>query len=517
MDADVLVLGLGPVGQLTALLLARAGVRVTAVDRAAGPHALPRAAATDDEAQRILQGAGVRVPGLVADPDVELLSARGRALPVIAPRARPYGHPPLAFLHQADLEDALCDALAGQGQADLRWATAVERLERDADGVTLRTSAGPVRGRWLVACDGARSLARRACGIPFPGSTAAQPWVVIDAEVAAPVGDRPRAQFVGDVRRPAVNLPLGRRHHRWEFLVLPGEDPEALLAPAAVAALIAPWADAAGVAVRRAVVYTYEARMAERWRDGRVLLAGDAAHLMPPFAGQGMSSGLRDAGNLAWKLEAVLGGRAGPALLDSYQAERAPHVAALTRLALLWGGVVQTRRPRLAALRDAVVAGGARVPGLGAAVEGYRLKPAPAFRAGAFSRARHGPLGRRAGGRLFPQPEVGVDGARVALDDALGPGWAVLGFGSDPLAGAGAEARRTWEGLGAATAVVVARRGDAHAAPPGGRVLEDLDGALGAWARRHRAASVVLRPDRVVFGVGAGEAAAAWRAHSAGR
>ncbi len=514
----MLVLGLGPVGQLAALLLARAGVRVVGVDRAPGPHALPRAAAVDDEVLRILQNAGVRLPGLVADPDVELVSRTGRVLPVIAPRARPYGHPPLAFLHQARLEQALCDALAAQPSATLRWGAAVEEVTADAGGVAVRAGGEILRGGWLLGCDGARSLVRRARGIGFPGVTAEQPWIVVDARVDAPVGARPRAQFVGDVRRPSVNLPLGPDHHRWEFLTLPGEDPLSLIAPGAVRERISPWLDPDRAHVERAVVYLYEARAAVRWRDGRVMLLGDAAHVMPPFAGQGMSSGLRDAANVTWKLAAVIAGRSEDRLLDSYEAERRPHVASLTRLALGWGAVVQTRRPRLAAARDGAVATGTRLPGLRRAVEGYRMKPAAAFRAGAFSRSRRLPLGLRPGGRLFPQPRVGVDGRDMALDDALGPGWAVIGFGGDPEAGMGPAARFTLRRLPATRAAVLPAGAPA---PPGVRALEDRDGSLTAWARRHRARQVLLRPDRVVFAAtGSNDAeapAALWRALSGAR
>jgi 3-(3-hydroxy-phenyl)propionate hydroxylase len=239
---------------------------------------------------------------------------------------------------------------------------------------------------------------------------------------------------------------------------------------------------------------------------------------MPPFAGQGMSSGLRDAANVTWKLAAVIAGRSEDRLLDSYEAERRPHVASLTRLALGWGAVVQTRRPRLAAARDGAVATGTRLPGLRRAVEGYRMKPAAAFRAGAFSRSRRLPLGLRPGGRLFPQPRVGVDGRDMALDDALGPGWAVIGFGGDPEAGMGPAARFTLRRLPATRAAVLPAGAPA---PPGVRALEDRDGALMAWARRHGARQVVLRPDRVVFAAaGARDAeapAALWRALSGAR
>lgn len=490
-DCDVLVAGLGPVGQLLGNLLGAAGVSVVAVDPAAGPSEAPRAATTDDEVLRILQGAGLDgavSPHLAPQPGVTFAAADGRRLALLTtPATGPNGHPPLAAWHQPGLERVLSAGLARFASVDARWGAGVRALAPDAGGVTVGLAGGErVRARWVVGCDGAASSVRRLAGIGFRGSTSPKPWLVVDAELDGPLPGVDRVCFVGDPQRPAVTLPIAPGRHRWEFMSSAEEDHAALAAPHAVCGLLEPWLGGAVEArvVRRAV-YTFHARMAERWRAGRILLAGDAAHVMPPFAGQGLAAGARDAHNLAWKLTAALAG-APEALLDTYEVERRPEVRAATRIATAWGAVLQTRRPRLARARDAALFAVDATP-VGAALR-RRARPQPALRGGCVMRP-----GRRGAGALFPQPHVVTVGRRVRLDDALGAGWAVLGHVS------GAEAA-AWTSLGARVPA-----------------LEDADGAVAAWLARHRSSWVALRPDRYVFARGrAGEAgraaaaAAAW-------
>jgi hypothetical protein len=262
-----------------------------------------------------------------------------------------------------------------------------------------------VRARYLLACDGARSTVRRLCGVGFGGSTFAQRWLVVDAEVDAPVLGVPGVRFVADPRRPAVTLPLTPALHRWEFMLGTGEEPD-------WRALVAPWIDPGALRLRRLAEYTYHARIATRWRSGPVVLGGDAAHVMPPFAGQGLSAGLRDVDNAAWKLAAVLRDGASEGLLDTVESERRPDVVRYTRVARMLGAVVQTRRPRLATVRDLADRAIRRLPaadaffGRGGGRPVSRLGPAracaAAARAGSAPAARparrrpRGPARRRA-------------------------------------------------------------------------------------------------------------------------
>lgn len=500
-DYDVLVCGLGPVGQLLALLLGERGVSVLAIDAASAPFELPRAAVVDDEVLRIFQAAGVAEEILEASQtqeDVSFVRETGGPVQVLRPVGGSQGHPPLVSIHQPTIERTLASALEGQRTVEARWGCRLESLSQDERGeaagveATLRSaddgSAETVRARWLVGCDGGPSWVRQLLGVEFGGSTFRQRWLVVDVEVDRPLEKVPHPHFYGDWRRPAVSLPMSPGRHRWEWMLHPGEDPEPFLDQRSVRERIEPWLSGETARVERAVVYTFHARTAARWRHGRVLLAGDAAHLMPPFAGQGLSSGARDAANLAWKLDAVLRG-APEALIDTYERERRPHVAAMTRLAVSLGRFVQTTDRRVARLRDALLRA-LEVSGL-AEVGRRRLKPLPTYGAGAFAERPSRLAPRRGVGSQFPQPHVRVDGGECLLDQAIGPEWIAL-----TLDAADAESFAA----GGTRAMCV------------GRDLEDVDGAIGAWLERFAARWVVLRPDRFVFALGGSETGCVRRA-----
>jgi 3-(3-hydroxy-phenyl)propionate hydroxylase len=483
-DCDVLICGLGPVGQLLALLLDDLGVSVIAFDQASEPYDLPRAAVVDDEVLRIFQAAGVDEEVMRAaqsQPAVSFVDRTGGVTEVFRFAEGELGHPPLVSIHQPSLERAMVAALERRG-VDLRWEQRLDSLDRRGEGVRawVRPSGGgpatELRARYLVGCDGARSAVRGRLGVTFGGSTFAQRWLVVDGTLDRPLAKAPHPHFVGDPARPGVCLPMSPGRHRWEWMIHPGEDPQRFLAASRIHELMAPWITDERVEIERAVVYTFHARRAQRWRAGRVLLAGDAAHVMPPFVGQGFSSGARDASNLAWKLDAVLRG-APERLLDSYQVERCRHVTKMQNFALRWGALVQTRRRGLARLRDSGIAALERTGALDWLQES--AKPLPTAAAGAFATRPSRFPPRRTVGALFPQPVI--DGIR--LDDRLGTGWAAVS--------ASVEASARLRAAG----------------------LTVLDVAEDPWLRRHSLDFALLRPDRYVFACGttreAGAAAAA--------
>jgi 3-(3-hydroxy-phenyl)propionate hydroxylase len=486
-DCDVLVCGLGPVGQLLALLLGRAGISVLAVDQASKQFELPRAAVADDEVLRIFQAAGVEREILAESQrqqEVSFVTVRGRSHCLLRPVEGSQGHPPLVSIHQPSIERTLIAALAGQQTVRTGWGRRLERFDQDAEGVRALVrsledgSTEEIRARWAIGCDGGASWVRQLLGIEFGGSTFRQRWLVVDVLVDRPLAKVRHPHFFGDWRRPIVSLPMSPGRHRWEWMLHPGEDPEPFLDPGALRERIDPWLEGETATVERAVVYTFQARTAARWREGRVLLAGDAAHLMPPFAGQGFSSGARDAANLAWKLEAVLAG-APESLLDTYEEERRPHVEAMRRLAVTLGSFVQTADRRVARVRD-IFLGALDVTGIASLVRA-RIKPLPAYGAGAFAQRPHRIVFRRGVGGQFPQPVVRVGEDKLLLDEAAGRGWCALSADSsaaDALAAGGLRVLLL------------------------GRDLEDPEGTIGEWLTRFRASWVLLRPDRFVFAHG---------------
>ncbi len=374
-------------------------------------------------------------------------------------------------------------------------------VERDADHVLLTVrpvGGGPdrtIRARYLLAADGGSSQIRKMVGITLPGRHIAEQW--FDIQLRAWY-DRPADApldftFLADPARPGVDCPCPEGYHRVEFRVNRGESVDYLRSDAGLRALLAERGiDADDVEVFRSWAYTFHIRQAETWSAGRVFLAGDAAHIMPPFAGQGVSSGVRDVANLCWKLDAVLTAGADPALLATYEAERRANVDRLTFFSVTIGRIVMTRNDVLARMRDAGFRASAHVPGLGGAVRSMRMKPRYrlATKGGFFSRRARV---RSARGQFVEQPwVVGADHVPVRLDTLLGTSWAWLGFAESPIPRVLADAGVIEIRLVSAHALA------SHRVPPGHWI--DSEGVLERRMRRVRVRGLLVRPDRFVFG-----------------
>lgn len=470
---DVLVVGAGPTGSTLALLLARQGVDVLLVDREAAIYPLPRAAHIDHEAVRIFQSLGLAGAVMASSrqaPRYDFVNKAGEVLMRLdgADRIGPGGWPAANMIHQPSIERVLRAAVAAEQGIMLRTGCMLAGLEQQPEGVLARLEtpdgAADVQARFVVGADGARSATRTLAGIGQDDLRFDEPWLVVDTIVRDPSRLPAVNLQVCDPARPTTCVLMGSGRHRWEFMLLPGETAEQVTEPAFVNALLAPWNVDGAVEIERLAVYRFGARLATRWREGRVLLAGDAAHQMPPFAGQGMCSGLRDAANLAWKLAAVLAGQAGVALLDSYQAEREPHVRGIMELAIMMGRTVCEIDPAVAAARDAQMIA-ARAAG------GTDLRP-PMHRMDAGCLLAGAP----AAGAYFPQWIAGDD----RLDDRLGGGaWLITRDPADAAA------------LGGIHVIALA---DPALAP--------FAGDLRDWLDAHGTDAVLVRPDRYVFGAG---------------
>ena len=504
-DCDIAIIGAGPVGLLMANLMGLAGHRVVLLERNEGLCPLPRAIAFDDETLRSLGQIGLLdtvAHGMIASPEVFFRSARGRVLMHMTGALGITGQPKLATFHQPTFEAQLLEGARRFPNVALLFRAKVTDTTQDAAGVTLSfdSASGPrmLRARYLVACDGGSSPTRERIGAALEGATYAQKWLVIDAIVP---GHQVRAITFGcDPSRPSVQVPAKGDRLRWEFLQLPGENEADLTNDATIARLLHPFGIETLPVIDRKTVYAFHTRVASRWRSGRIFLAGDAAHLMPPFAGQGMNSGFRDAMNLGWKLDHALRGAADDRLLDTYEAERKSQVAGIIKLSARLGAVIMPLSPLRAALRDVAFFFVNRVRPARRFLERGGIRPPTRLPPGRLVDRRRDKLS----GSILPQalPTPGT----VALDTVWGcHQWLALGLGHDPQALLPEHERARLQAMGAVFAAW-----NAPELSPGTISLITEDPGFLAWMRRSRASGVLVRPDRFIVAKLAPGLAPAW-------
>ena len=506
---DVAIVGYGPVGATAANLLGLRGLRVLVLERDADIYSRARAVSTDEQVVRIWQQVGLAErlkQDMLAEKPIDFVDDKGESFLSFTPRPRGSGHPPQLFIHQPALEQVLRDGVARFPDVDVRLGHECLRIWQQDDHVELTgLASGDDRvqrftASYVIAADGASSPIRSQLGVGFSGRTYEDRWVVIDTQVVQEWPTHDRLRFHCDPARPSVDCPTPLGHHRWEFPVLPGEDEAVLTSDRGVWQLLNEQGiTEQQVTVLRAVVYSHHVRFAAKWRVGRVFLTGDAAHVMPPWIGQGMAAGVRDVSNLSWKLAAVVRGQLPESLLDSYARERQPHVRAVTAKSVLFGRVITERRPLVVAARDPLFRAAMHAPYVGAYVREARWFPDPYYADGFLSAPPAARAGlpallaaafrkaRSAVGHLLPQPYVlAADGERVLLDETL-DGWAVLQVWPDPSTAA-------WSDRGVPVLDLLPR----GSAPRGGAIV-DVDGTLTAWLRGRSAHAVAVRPDQVVY------------------
>ncbi|GJF33442.1 3-(3-hydroxyphenyl)propionate hydroxylase [Kitasatospora sp. NE20-6] len=501
LTCDVAVVGFGPVGQLLSLLLARAGHDVVVLERWPAPYDLPRAVHFDHEIGRIFQAAGIGESiQAVTDPvpdHYEWRNADGEALVRIDwSGTGPCGWPTANFFSQPDLEAVLsAAALLEPGVTLHRGRTVVDLSETDDHVLlTTRTEDGAeqtVRARYVIGADGANSFVRSRMRSTVTDLGFFYDWLIVDALPHEQDTWSPMNWQLCDPARPTTIVSGGPGRRRWEFMRLPGESVEELNTPGKAWELLAPWGRTPdNTRIERHTVYTFQARWVDRWREGRLLLAGDAAHQMPPFAGQGMCSGLRDAMNLTWKLDHVLRGISHPDLLDTYTTERSDHVQHAISMSMALGQVICVLDPAQAAERDARMIATGADPALA-----LPPMPPPVLGDGVL---QHEPDGSRspAVGHLTPQYRLTHRGRTALLDELTGGGFTVLTDGPGPLDALDEADRDLLHRLGAT--LVPLYDADTPDAPADGYL--DVDGAYLPHLREHHHAAAVVRPDFYLYG-----------------
>lgn len=473
---DVAIVGLGPAGATLANLLGAAGRSVLVVEKEAGIFPLPRAVHFDGEVLRVFQSAGLREEVLaVSRPGTEGMSfvnAAGKTMLVRGGTASfgVHGCADHYYFHQPWLEAVLRTGLKRFEKVELLLRHECVEMDPHDDFVSLGYRASgddavhSARARYVVGCDGARSFVRGRVGSSMVDLGLRQPWLVFDVVLTGSADLPEHTVQYCDPRRPMTYCNVVGARRRWEIMVMPGDDRESLVRPETIWKMVAPWLRPDQARLERAAIYTFHSVIADRWRNGRLFLAGDACHQTPPFLGQGMCAGIRDVSNLAWKLEAVLAGRASDALLDTYESERRPRTRAVIELAVRLGNIIQATDQAQAAARDAKFEAGRP--------EVFEMPP-QVLGTGAFDLDPHG-----IAGQPFPQLRLQDGGL---LDDRLGRRMAVIGA-NQTLSTASAAAVQRW------------RRSDAI-------VVDRPDPKLEAWLREHEASAVIVRPDRYIFGV----------------
>ena len=493
-SCEVAIIGAGPVGLMVANLLGMAGLDVVVLERNHGLVGLPRAIFYDAETLRLFAQIGLFdsiADGLIQDPKVVYLNARGAKLMEINPPRGPFGHSRFGTFFQPSFERALLQGLHRFTSARVLFAHEVTSIAQDERGVDLKIAspAGEcsLRAQFVVACDGGTSPTREAIGARLVGSTYVERWLVVDARIENHGVDK--ITFFCDPRRPAVQLPAVGSRVRWEFMQLPGEPVETLLRDETLQSLLAPFVDYSKVEIERRAVYAFHARVADKWREGRVLLAGDAAHLMPPFAGQGMNSGMKDAVNLGWKLAAVVSGGAGAEILDSYEVERARSVRAMVDLSRRLGAVIMPTNRVVAWLRDVAFAGLNLSRRFRAFIQRGGVLPPPRIARSALTGNDKDTII----GQMQPQPVLASADLTAPLDRWLGCcQWLALGVGVDPAALVLPRDRAILDRLGARFICVNGPAGTSALS------LTCNDRSFLEWAKRERVQGLLVRPDRFI-------------------
>ncbi|WP_026196184.1 bifunctional 3-(3-hydroxy-phenyl)propionate/3-hydroxycinnamic acid hydroxylase [Corynebacterium lubricantis] len=540
IETDVLIAGAGPTGLVLSNLLGARGVKVVLVDKRAQLIDYPRGVGLDDESYRTIQAMGLLdeiEPYTLPHHVMRIVNGRGEVIMTNDPQGEPFGFPRKFGFLQPLVDQVVYEGLDRYPNVTASFGRELASIVDHGTGVTatLNHVTGEegenrtgevitVNARFLIGCEGGRSLTRKWMGVDFEGVSPSTRWVVVDVR-NDPLGI-PNVYLGADPERPYVSIGLPHGVRRFEFMLFDDEPNERVEDDAFVTELLNQHLpEGIELDIIRRRVFTHHGRVASDFRKGNVMVAGDAAHLMPVWMGQGFNSGVRDATNLAWKIDAVLKGRATDSLLDTYSQERLEHAKAMVDLSLTMGNVIKPTDKKVAFARDL----GARAMNLSPQVRDYfsdmRFKPMPRYSRGVVvdhETLTAGKADRKISqskiprlvplrnalrkdsvvGTQFVQPWVTFLGDKVRLDDALGNDFAILSWGLDPAKLLSVESRDEIDALGIELICAVSPNqvswAEEQCASTGTRVVADDSGALKTWFDVTSVGSVILRPDRFI-------------------
>ena len=503
---EVAILGAGPVGLTLANYLSKQGVQVTVIEQLDQLIDYPRAIGIDDEALRTIQSLGLVeqvLPHTTPNHAMRFLTPKGHCFADIQPLTREFGFSRRNAFIQPQVDNVLLQGLKQYPKTEVLFSRQLMEFSQDAQSVTLKMQNKQgqnevVKAQYLIACDGGNSVVRRTLNIGFDGKTAPNQWIVIDIE-NDPLAT-PHIYLCCDPVRPYVSAALPHGIRRFEFMVMPGETQEELSKPENINKLLAKvLPNTQNIEVIRQRVYTHNARIAEKFRVDRILLAGDAAHIMPVWQGQGYNSGMRDAFNLGWKMALVIQGKAGPELLDSYQIERKDHAKAMIDLSVMAGHVLAPPKKWQGFVRDGIAYALNYIKPIKQYLLEMRFKPMPQYHDGVLipNTQKNSPVGK-----MFIQPKVQlVTGEHVLLDEVIGNDFAILAWGVDPQWGLSVASMQQWKKLGVKFIQVlpaIQLQNEKRKQYDGVICVGDIGTEIRTWFGRTNDSMVILRPDRFV-------------------
>jgi 3-(3-hydroxy-phenyl)propionate hydroxylase len=503
---DVAILGAGPVGLTIANYLSKQGIKVILIEQLDQLIDYPRAIGIDDESLRTIQSLGLVdevLPHTTPNHAMRFLTPKGRCFADIQPMTREFGFSRRNAFIQPQVDQVLLQGLQQYDTTQVLFSRHLTEFNQDANGVTLNIQTQDqqqevIHAQYLIACDGGNSIIRRTLNIAFDGKTAPNQWIVIDLE-NDPLAT-PHIYLCCDPVRPYVSAALPHGIRRFEFMVMPNETQEELSKPENINKLLSKvLPNTENIEVIRQRVYTHNARIADKFRVERILLAGDAAHIMPVWQGQGYNSGMRDAFNLAWKIALVVQGKAGADLLDSYQIERKDHAQAMIDLSVMAGHVLAPPKKWQGFVRDGISYVLNYIKPIQQYLLEMRFKPMPKYHDGILINHNHpqSPVGK-----MFIQPNVQLEsGEQVLLDDVIGNNFAILAWGVDPKWGLDAHTMQQWQNLGVKFIQVlpaIQLRNEKRQTFEGVMTVGEIGTDIRTWFGQTDQSIVVLRPDRFV-------------------